>query len=416
MSAAPISVPRASKPARVAFVDVLRLLALLQMINGHSADSVLAAELRDGWVFERYCYLRGLVSVAFLLAAGLAYHLTTFARFESYLADAPARRHRVRRAAMIVGIGFLLRFPFGAFGDDPVARAAAWDTFSRIDVLHCIGASILLLELVTSLAPSARVARAVAAGLGVGLVALAPLGQSLAVTPSSRWWVSWVSHGGGSPFPLAPWGAYVLLGAAAGGWILPVAAQATRSTPAKRLLLAGLATGAVAYLATMLPGADVPRTSSAPWFVLEKLAAVLVLLAALAWLCRDLAKLPAPLRVLTGETLTIYVFHLLALFWFAFSPHVVFGHTLSVGGAALVSLAMVVVCTAVGLAAPKVRGLLRTLAAAGTERLARAWSSARGRLVALPPSAAVDLDAEAGVGFAVDAQPARVDAEPVRDR
>ncbi|MCC7542187.1 MAG: DUF1624 domain-containing protein, partial [Deltaproteobacteria bacterium] len=157
---------------RVVFVDVLRLLALLQMVNGHTLDAVMAEHLRSGPVFERYVGFRGWVSVAFMLAAGLAYHLTTFARFDAYLADTGGRVRRARRAAMIVGLGFLLRFPFDAFGSDPVRAETALANLVRVDVLHAIGLSILLLEGISSLARTPWMARAVAGVAGISLIAL----------------------------------------------------------------------------------------------------------------------------------------------------------------------------------------------------------------------------------------------------
>ena len=56
---------------RVLFVDVLRLLALLQMIDGHTLDAVLSESVRTGEGFETYRFVRGLVSVAFLVVAGI---------------------------------------------------------------------------------------------------------------------------------------------------------------------------------------------------------------------------------------------------------------------------------------------------------------------------------------------------------
>ena len=61
----------AERQGRVELVDVLKLLALLQMVNGHTLDAVMDDALRRGPIFDRYVYLRGLVSVAFMLCAGL---------------------------------------------------------------------------------------------------------------------------------------------------------------------------------------------------------------------------------------------------------------------------------------------------------------------------------------------------------
>ena len=80
---------------RVVFVDVLRLIALAQMVNGHTLHAVLQATERQGEFYQGYLWFRGLVSVAFMLVAGLAFHITTLARFERHRSDPAARRRRV---------------------------------------------------------------------------------------------------------------------------------------------------------------------------------------------------------------------------------------------------------------------------------------------------------------------------------
>jgi hypothetical protein len=56
-----------ARPPRVWFVDVVRLLASLQMVNGHTIDAVLLPSIEQGPIFDRYNWARGLVSVCFLM-------------------------------------------------------------------------------------------------------------------------------------------------------------------------------------------------------------------------------------------------------------------------------------------------------------------------------------------------------------
>ena len=109
---------------RVLFVDVLRLLALLQMVNGHTLDAVLALSARQGAGFERYTYARGLVSVAFLVVAGVSFHLTTVARFARHRADAAAIRRRFVRGAQLVVVGYLLQVRWSGVYFDAVRAPA----------------------------------------------------------------------------------------------------------------------------------------------------------------------------------------------------------------------------------------------------------------------------------------------------
>ena len=81
----------AARPPRVWFVDVVRLLASLQMVNGHTIDAVLLPSIEQGPIFDTYNWGRGLVSVCFLMVAGMAFHLSSLARYEHHRRNPAAR-------------------------------------------------------------------------------------------------------------------------------------------------------------------------------------------------------------------------------------------------------------------------------------------------------------------------------------
>lgn len=347
--------------ARVVFVDVLRLLALLQMVNGHTLDAVMVDAVRSGPIFDRYVYLRGLVSVAFMLASGLAVHLTTFARFDAHRADRAARRARVRRALLLVAIGYGLHLNSGLLSDDPATVARCVAALARIDVLHTIGFSLLALEGIVAIARTAAQARALAIALGAILLLLAPLGSLVPIGPVSQLWVGWVGHQGGSLFPITPWAAYVLFGAGLGGVLVPQGDGPARAP--LRLAIAAAVTLVLSWAAGLVPLPAGVSHASEPGFVLEKLAVVLFLVAGIALATRRLSALPGWLATLAGETLVVYVLHFVLLFWTRWGPARVFPHVLSLPQALLVSLAMVLACIALGLLAPRARALAAQIGA-----------------------------------------------------
>ena len=348
--------------ARVVFVDVLRLLALFQMINGHTLDAVTPEAGRVGPLYDRYTYLRGLVSVAFMVASGLAYHLATLARFEAHKADPGVRRRRVRRGLVLIAIGYALHYSPGLRSSDPEILERSVATILRVDVLQTIGLSLLLLEAITFVSATVRQARMTALGLALLLVALAPAAAALPVDSSTRWIVNWLGHQGGSLFPILPWGAYVLAGASLGAFLVPDGATARRTAPPRALTASALtALGAwLGYLLWPLPAA---LHASELGFFFERLAAVLALAAALAFLTRHTRDLPGPFRTLASETLSVYVFHILFLYWTSWGPARLFPHTLSLLPALGVSAAALVLCLGVGVGVPR----------------ARPWLGARGR-------------------------------------
>ena len=347
-----MSAPTTGAP-RAHFVDLMRLIALLQMVNGHTLDAVLRDDLRGGPGWDRYLWYRGLVSVAFMIVAGIAFHLTTLVRWDAYVADTAGRQRRVRRALEIIAIGYLLRFPFALFGGDAASVHAALERLAQIDVLHCIGASLLLLEGLTRLVKRREHVVLGAGALATLFVTLAPLTARLPVELPVSFATGWASHEAGSLFPVFPWSAYVLFGVVLGWCVMPHGARTPIRTSLVRLGVASALVYGVAWLAYRAPfslfDAETTSWSSSPAFFALKLSAVILGLGALAALTARLRQLPWALRVLSGETLPIYVVHIVVLYWSSWSVHRMIGRTLDLGQGLLVSSVMVVLSFSVGL-------------------------------------------------------------------
>jgi uncharacterized membrane protein len=334
---------------RIHFVDLLRLLAATQMVHGHTMDALLAEELRDGAAFERWSWGRGLVSVAFLFAAGLAYHLSTLARFAQHRADGRKVLRRFRRAAWLVLLGYSLHFPVAAFFGD---ASGAMRELAMVDVLQCIGLSIAALELMTLFAKSARQVVGACAVLGALALVLAPLGERL--DPSGTWrpLVNYLTHQGGSLFPLLPWAAFVFAGVVVGQLALPQGVRTPSDLPLPRLMTCAAAVLGLALLAHALPfSLLVEETSrnSEPAFNLLKLGVVLAIVTLLAAVGRAIPRLPRVLQVLAGESLIIYVVHLVMVYGAGVGLRSLVGPTLPLPAAMLAGFAMIALMVFVGL-------------------------------------------------------------------
>jgi acyltransferase len=353
-----------SGSARVHIVDLLRLLALFQMVNGHTLDAVLAASVREGPGFARYNFFRGLVSVSFMLASGVAFHLTTLSRLEG---KAPAgTRKRVGRMLEIIAIGYLLRFPLGAWSDDPHVVAASWRRFAEIDVLQVIGVSLLMMEALAHVLRDRRRTEIGTAVLACIVVAVSPLMELTTTELPWSFLTGWLGHGSGSIFPLFPWSAYVFAGATLAAVAFPEGGR----TPARRVVV-GLAASTVVISALTFVLWRTPFTlwaepasyASMPAFFFEKLAWVLGALAVLSPVVSRVRALPGPIAVLAQETLPVYVFHLLVLF---FPPMLLasrIGNDLSLEQGLAASVGMIVLSAGFGLLWPKVRGAMGKLRA-----------------------------------------------------
>lgn len=335
------------------FVDLLRFVAALQMLQGHTIAAVLAPEHRAGAVFELWSGARGLTSVAFLFAAGLSFYLAT-----EHSARPGGAGRRVTRALRLIALGYLLHLPLAApFTSDPVARARVLQAALAVDVLQCIGVSMLLLEGLRALSPRPGWAAAASAVLALGCLAVTPLCASLGVEHGPRALLAYVTPRAGSIFPLPPWAAHVLVGMACAALIR---APGRLATSARLGLLAVLAFALHAVCARLLD-------SQVAVAHVQRLAWVLLGSAGLAALGARLARVPRLVQTLASQTLFLYVFHVLLVYGDGVGLASWIGPQLSPSGA--IGAAALVVLLSCGLAVAFDR---RSSGLRARDRLARA--------------------------------------------
>jgi hypothetical protein len=324
--------------ARVWFVDALRLLAAFQMLQGHTLSALLAPSARHGTWYLAWSNLRGLTSVAFLFTSGMALYFATVRRFAAHRSSARAVSRRVLRALRLIGLGYLLHLPLPALlsGQDP--GSGALRELISVDVLQCIGVSLLLLEASLLCAPSVRVWLCLVAG---GAVVFA-LGTPWAYRVHGAAWLqplaAYLGPGLGSQFPLWPWSAHMFAGVLVAAWV-----ASSRTSASLRLALLGvglLAIGQLLVAAGALP-VVVDHVYRLGW--------VSGIAAGLAWATRGVHRPPAWLAGLATESLFLYVFHVLLVYGRPFGLASWLGPSLGLPAALGAALAVVVASCAAAL-------------------------------------------------------------------
>lgn len=296
------------------------------MVQGHTIDAVLGMPYRQGDAFQWWTFVRGLTSCLFLLLAGFAFSVSTGRR--PVAPGSGTTRRRAGRLLFLFVLGYALKFPAGSLAGLPYASAQSWQVFYGVDVLQCIAVTLGLL-LVIALALRTRAHQGIAAALlAVTVVVVAPwLAEATWVRQLHPAAAAYVAPVTGSLFPVFPWAAYGLLGAALG--VLYT----------ERLHSAGLrwligAAGVILGVTAALPAGD---TS----FMLLRAGLVIVVLAA-AWLVSRLhASLPF-VSVIARESLIVYCVHATLAYGSPWNPGLrqIIGPTLSPAAAAACALGM----------------------------------------------------------------------------
>lgn len=332
------------------------------MIQGHTIDALLAPAFRVGPLFRAWTFTRGLTSTAFLFTAGFAFAVVT-ADPKRVLAG---RQHRLRRGAQLVFVGYLLHAPASGFFGTPWPDA--WHEAQIVDVLQCIGVSLWSLELLGCLL------HRTGAKLGVSLLLASTCfllfeasGKLVPQGPFAPL-LHYLTARGGSLFPLVPWSGYLLT-----GYALGVASSARWQHPSLRLpwLLAASA-GALLTLSGLLSTSE--RVPAGTAFCLFKLGLVVAASAALAFMFESGRRLPVWLERLSGETLFLYVTHVVILYATGLGLGTLIGRTLTPFWALASALAFVFACSASALAYRRALEALRQRKGGGRPPLQRIGS------------------------------------------
>jgi uncharacterized membrane protein len=307
----------ATGPGRRTYLDVLRGVAVLVMIEAHVIDSWTRVADRRSRAFGESLILGGFGAPLFLFLAGVAVAMSAGSKARRTGDSRAAVRAVQRRGLEIFLLAFLFRFQSFVLSHSP-----AW-ALLKVDILNIMGPSIVLAATLWGIFRTARARIVAFAAATAAIVWATPVirqAASLAVLSDSL-------EGYLRPIPnltnftFFPWMAFVTAGALTG-----VILDAARTPEADRrvnlgLGVAGLAIAFAAYKASFLPPLGVRSsfwTTSASFFFIRLGVMVAALGLAYLWEQRPTLRLRSgqaagrrwsPLQLLGRSSLFIYWIH-----------------------------------------------------------------------------------------------------------
>jgi len=295
------------------------------MVLGHTLHALLSPSAREEVWVQHYWALRGLTAPLFLLVSGWA----VVAAIDRRPGDARGTYGRlVRRALLLIFLGYLLRWPgWGAVQELGWSEALVARLFT-FDALQCIGVSLLVGATVLALARGSGSRTLALGALTVGIALASPgvwqLGPSLPVALRQATGVE------GGQFSLFPWASFFFAGALI-AWLL----RLLRPGWPQGLVLAALGAGVLGVVFQF--SADWGPTSV--WLVAFRVGQGLLVLAAANFAPIRLSRLFAPLGLLS---LWVYLLHLPVVYGWAGTPGLAdrVGPTLELVPALLVGLGL----------------------------------------------------------------------------
>jgi hypothetical protein len=294
----------------------------------------------------------------FMMAAGLAFGITTFRAWELHAKPSRAMLRRVFRYSLIVGIGYYLHLPHFSLRALSEATPAQVDAFLKVDALHVIGATLIATELLAPLARRRGAYVGVIAALGLATILLAPTMAALpAETVLPRALAAYVNHRTGSIFPMFPWTGYLCAGIIAAHFIQRWIDRGETAELVPRLAAWAavlVVTSAAIYGVVPWGRGDADFWQTSPLLVAFRIGVILLFLAGLTALFARPSEgsVRRLVDVIGMETLVVYVLHLLVLYGvpgFGGLHHAI-GRTQTVPTALFVFATLFVVTSAIAVA------------------------------------------------------------------
>lgn len=306
--------------SRVIFIDLLRFVAIFLMVHGHTVDVLLSYNHRmpSSVGFNTWLFFRGLTAPLFLFASGFVYGVR-FRRTDSPEKFKLISRKTIRRALLIIFIGYLMKSPTPSPFHWTHVTYQMIQLFFAVDILQLIGVSLLMLLAIETVARKFKF-DAIKPLLGISFLFL----MFHPIVKLIEWehWLplslsSWFSQATGSLFPLFPWGAYLFLGGILGIYFQRKSYFTDLITLTKVQLKFGIIfiVGALGLnIFELLLFNDSTFWTISPNLVYSRFGTVLIFGSLFALISISLKNIPQFLKNASKNSLEIYVFHVMLLY------------------------------------------------------------------------------------------------------
>jgi hypothetical protein len=295
---------------RYHWLDYLRGIAALWMIEVHVVDIALDPVWMHAWWFPWLSLTHGFVAVTFLFCAGGAFTITLERKIEAYSRFEQPLWQYLGKLGLLLLIGYWLHLPAFSLERTLHATPAELVRLADCDILQTIAYSSILALTVALTVPIIPVARTIYGLFAVVVAVLTP------IVWEQQWYASLPLFAGAliapqpiSKFPLFPFAAYFF----AGAWIVPVLRRCSnRWLSVVFITCVGLAVVLAAI------GFSSPKQwwHSSPEHVLFRLSSIVAACTVLIRFEHRLERIRASAMLLVAgrQSLWIYVFHLLIVY------------------------------------------------------------------------------------------------------
>lgn len=196
--------------SRLFFLDAIRAWAILMMLQGHFIDGLLDNAFRDdsNMLFNTWKYFRGITAPVFFTVSGFIFTFLLIRSKQTGWAN-PRVKKGIKRGFELLVIAYLLRMNiFGLF------KGEVYDSFYLVDVLHCIGLSLLFIIgfYILTFAKQKWIFPTILVSTTLLLFIFEPMYKASSFEFLPQVFANYLTKANGSVFTIIPWLGYATIG------------------------------------------------------------------------------------------------------------------------------------------------------------------------------------------------------------
>jgi len=259
---------------RLRFLDWLRGVAGIIMLQGHAFHSFLKPDLRGGAAYMLSQFFGGMPPAIFLFLTGITLAFLMYSFERKGVSPRSRITGTLRRAGYLFGIAMLLRLQLWLF-----SWPSPWTNLLKVDILNCMGFGIASMSAMALFTTAQRVR--ICAALGLLIAGLSPLVSQMSWAGAPAIVKAYIAPDYNS-FSFFPWAAYLAFGMSSGSLIRLLKHEHYDRAMQWAALLGVALILAARYFAN-LPFSIYPKSDfwlDSPAQVLVKLGVMLAILAA----------------------------------------------------------------------------------------------------------------------------------------
>ncbi len=319
---------KAKKKQRIIFIDLLRAFAVLQMVQGHTVDVLLANEFRsfDSVSYSFWHFMRGMTAPIFMFTSGTVFTYL-FRLVDEPFEKNPRVSKGLKRFLLLLSLGYLLRFPtFNPF-DFKYITESQLNIFYSVDVLQLIGFGLLFIIIFSYLSEKIKLGDTITFFLAA-IIFILPAPYFIKIDWLNYFpkpFANYFYPNQGSLFPLFPWAGYMLLGAILGSKLAKNPYIFKTTSFSLTTILVGTVILIIVYSFNYLVNSSFLLVIDYYNYqtIAFRVGFVLVLTGIVSLISQSIQSIPHLIILVGRNTLLIYIVHLLILYGSAITPGII---------------------------------------------------------------------------------------------